>query len=101
MGELENVKGKIAMQKRIFKLDDKNKLLDCEVLITVREAADILRCHRAQIYEYVQADYLTAHCPNGPGTRPMHIRTASVKQFIDNYSVGGSFSIIKRRKESE
>lgn len=88
-------------KKRTLKIPDKNILLAQEVLLTVREAAAILRVHRSQIYEYVQEDYLTAHCPNGPGTRPMHIRTESVKQFISNYSIGGTFGVVKSNEEKK
>jgi excisionase family DNA binding protein len=88
-------------KKRIFKIRDRNLLLAEEVMLTVRETAAILRCHRSQIYEYIQADYLTAHCPNGPGTRPMHIRTESVQQFIKNYSIGGTFGVAKMTRQGK
>ncbi len=87
----------VKLKKRIFRIPDKNALLNQEVLVTVREAAEILRCHRNQIYEYIQAEYLTPHCPNGPGTKPMLIRTDSLRQFVNNFSVGGPFSIIKKK----
>lgn len=94
-------KPSMARKKKIFKVQDKNKLLSDEVMVTVNEASAILRCDRTLIYEYVKYDYLTAHCPNGPGTRPMNILTASLREFIRNYSIGGNFSVVKFQNRSE
>jgi len=63
-------------------------LLDTQALVTVEQAQTILAYKdKDAVKNLIYNGRLIAHCPNGPGTKPMKITSSSLKSYLKKYVI--------------